>query len=34
MIRDEYESWIPGAHMLAGNEDGDIIAKYLRQIKR
>ena len=32
MIRDEYGSWIPGAHMLASNEDGDIIGEFLRQI--
>ena len=30
MIRDEYGSWIPGAHMLTTNEDGDIIGEFLR----
>lgn len=30
MIRDEYGSWIPGAHMLTSNEDGDIIGEFLR----
>jgi hypothetical protein len=34
MIRDEYASWIPAAHMLASNEDGDIIAAFLRQLKQ
>lgn len=34
MIRDECGSWIPGAHMLTSNEDGDIIGEFLRQIKR
>ena len=34
MIRDECGSWIPGGHMLASNEDGDIIAEFLRQIKQ
>ena len=34
MIRDECGSWIPGAHMLSSNEDGDIIGEFLRQIKR
>lgn len=34
MIRDEYGSWIPGAHMLADAEDGDIIGEFLRLIKR
>ena len=30
MVRDEYASWIPGAHMLSNHEDGDIIAQFLR----
>ena len=34
MVRDEYGSWISGAHMLADAEDGDIIGEFLRQIKR
>lgn len=33
MIRDEYASWMPGAHMLASNEDDDIIEAFLCQIK-
>jgi predicted nucleotidyltransferase component of viral defense system len=34
MIRDEYESWILEIHMLIDNENDDIIAKCLCQIKR
>lgn len=34
MIRDGCGCWIPGAHMLAEAEDGDIIGGFLRQIKR
>lgn len=34
MVRDECASWIPGAHMLTSNEDGDIIAAFLCQIKK
>ena len=33
MVRDEHGSWIPGAHMLSDNEDGDIVAVFLQQIK-
>lgn len=33
MVRDECGSWIPGAHMLASNEDGNLIGAFLRIIK-
>ena len=34
MVHDEYNSWHPGAHMLFSNKDTDIIAAFLRTIKR
>ncbi len=33
MIQNEHGSWIPGAHMVSDNEDGDIVAVFLQQIK-
>lgn len=32
MVRDEYGSWIPGAHMMTAREDSDIVAIGLRQV--
>ena len=32
MVRDEYGSWIPGAHMMTAREDSDIVAVGLRQV--
>ena len=33
VIRTEYNSYLPCAHMVSSNEDGDIIAEFLRTIK-
>ncbi len=34
IVRDEYNSWHPSAHMLSSNEDSDIVAAFLRTIKK
>ena len=34
LVRDEHAKWIPCAHMLSDNEDGDIIAAFLILIKK
>lgn len=33
MVRDEYASWIPEAHMLLNHKDRNIITQFLWQIK-
>ena len=33
MIRSSYCKWIPCAHMLSSSEDGDIVARFLNQVK-
>ena len=32
MVRDEYGSWIPGAHMMTAREDSDIVAVGFNQV--
>ncbi len=32
MVRDEYGSWIPDAHMMTAREDSNIVAVGLRQV--
>ncbi len=32
IVRDEYDSWIPGAYMITAREDSDIVAVGLRQV--
>ena len=34
IVRDEHAKWIPCAHMLSDNEDGDIVATFLILIKQ
>ena len=34
MARTEHNKWLPCAHMLSKSEDGDIIAAFLKQVKR
>lgn len=32
MVRDEYGSWVPGAHIITAHEDSDIVAAGLKQV--
>ena len=34
MVRDEYGSFWPSGHMLSSNEDADIIAEFLKTLKK
>jgi hypothetical protein len=34
MVRFEHDQWISAAHLLASNEDGDIVGAFLRQVKQ